>query len=281
MASPHHLLNTGSKIPSLGFGTLLLKGREAYSCVSAAIREGYRHIDTARYYENEKEIGKAIQDSKIKRDEFFVTSKLRPMDQGLQLAKQAALSSLKELNMDYIDLYLIHWPGCTGVPASQFPKFRAESWQALEKLQKEGKCKAIGVSNYTVRHLKELLANCTIKPAVNQVEFSPRLYQKELLDFCTSQGIVVEAYSPLQKGGNILTEDVVMQIAAKYNRTCAQVLLRWAIQHNMVVLPRSSNDGRIRENSKIFDFELQPEDMAALDAMNQNERVCWDPTNIT
>jgi len=275
-----HLLNTGAKIPSLGFGTLLLKGRDAYSCVSTAIKAGYRHIDTARYYENEKDIGKAIQDSKLKRGDFFITSKLRPMDQGLQLARQAVLSSLKDLNTDYIDLYLIHWPGSTGVPASSFPKLRAESWQALEKLQNEGKCKAIGVSNYTVRHLKELLANCTIKPAVNQVEFSPKLYQKELLEFCQSNGIVVEAYSPLQKGGNILSDDVVLQIAAKYKRTSAQVLLRWAIQHNMVVLPRSSHDGRIVENMRIFDFQLQPNDMAALDALHEDERVCWDPTNI-
>jgi len=241
----------GFKIPQLGFGTFMLDGAHAKNAVLWAFAEGYRHIDTAKYYENEEYVGSAIQDSKIPREDLFVVSKMWPSDHGYDKAIKACNASLKRLQTPYLDLYLIHWPGVDGLEDND-PKLanvRAESWRAFEKLHQEGKCKSIGVSNYTIHHLEELLKYCKVKPAVNQVEFHPKLFQKDLLEYCENNGIVLTAYSPFAKG-ELLDDDVIQKIANFYNKTAAQIILRWCIQHKVVVIPKAStkkkNSGRCK-----------------------------------
>lgn len=232
----------------------------------AAFEAGYRHIDTASLYGNEESVGAAVRASGIPREEIFVTTKLWNSDHSSP--EGAFEKSLRRLKLDYVDLYLIHYP----VPQ------RLRSWRALEKLKQQGKSRSIGVSNFTTRHLAELLAQTDIAPAVNQVEFHPYLYQRELLEFCISRGIVIEAYSPLTQGER-LNDRKLLTVARKYRRSSAQILIRWAIQHNLAVILKSANANRIRENAAVFDFEITDEDMQALDNFHENLRTCWDPTN--
>jgi methylglyoxal/glyoxal reductase len=264
-------MNNDVEIPRLGLGMYRSpKGRTSFSTVLYALQSGYRHIDTAALYHNEKEVGEAVKESGIPRKEIFVTTKLWNDDHGYDKALRAFDKSLKELALDYIDLYLIHWP---------VPGKRKESWKALQKLYQEGRCRAIGVSNYLSRHLEELLSDSDVVPAVNQVEFSPFLYQKELLDDCRSKNIVLEAYSPLTKGKRL--DDVnLLKIANKYGKTTAQILIRWGLQHDIVVLVKSNKPERIEENGSVFDFEIGPEDMQFLDTLNENYRTSWDPTDV-
>ena len=263
-------LNTGAAIPVVGFGTwqILLNGT-AKRAVMEALAAGYRLIDTARIYGNEKGVGAGIRESGIPREDIFVTTKLWNSSHGRDKALAAFDGSLKRLGLDYVDLYLIHWP---------VPGKRQETWKALEELQKSGRVRAIGVSNYMVHHLTELLEHAEIPPAVDQVEFHPFLYEdrRQLLDFCSNHGIVVEAYSPLAHAAR-LHDPVITKVAVSHKKSNAQVMLRWAVQHGTVPLPKSSNPARIVENLRIFDFELTESDMRALNDLSDGTHTCWNP----
>lgn len=260
-------LNNGVSIPQLGFGTWQLHWPNSYQAVAEAIKIGYRHIDTAHIYLNEKSVGKAIASSGIPRKDIFVVTKLWNGDQDHVV--KAFDESLNKLGLDYIDLYLIHYP----VTAT-----RLAAWHDMEKLLESGRVKAIGVSNFTIKHLEELISNSHVVPAVNQVEFHPYLYQKDLLEFCNDKGIALEAYSPLAHGERI-ENSVIEDIAKNHNKSNAQVLIRWSLQHGNIVIPKSKNKDRIKENFDVFDFKLNPKEMSAINALNENLRTCWDPTN--
>ncbi len=263
-------LNNGVVIPRLGLGVYQSPpGQLTQRAVEYALKIGYRHIDTARIYNNETDVGTALRKSGIKREDVFITTKLWNSDHGYETAIKACDDSLKRLGLKYLDLYLIHWP---------VPEIRNESWTALTKLLKDGKCRSIGVSNYTIQHLTELLEDADVVPMVNQVEFSPFLYQKQLLEYCEKSKIQVEAYSPLTQGAK-LNHPTIQQIAKKHSKTPAQVLIRWSLQHNLVTIPKSVREERIRENSQVFDYNLTSEDMRILDSLDENFRNSWDPTN--
>ena len=265
------ILNNGIEMPVFGLGTYRSgSSKRTRDLVTYALEIGYRHIDTARFYGNEKDVGIAIKKCGIPREEIFVTTKLWNSDQGYNRALGAFEASLKDLGLDYVDLYLIHWP---------VQNLRNESWKALEKLQVEGKCRAIGVSNYMIPHLEELFAVSSVKPAVNQCEFSPFLYQRDLLAFCQSNNIQFESYSPLTKG-HMLADPRISDIGQKYSKSVAQILIRWTLQKQVIVIPKSSRKNRIRENADVFDFTVSPEDIERLDALHEDLRVSWDPTTI-
>lgn len=267
---PNVRLNNGVEIPILGLGVYQSHpGEETKTAVKLALAAGYRHIDTARAYRNERDVGAAIRESGIARKEVFVTTKLWNNDHGYDTTLRAFDQSLKELGFDYLDLYLVHWP---------VEGLRHDTWRAMESLAKSGRCRAVGVSNYTVRHLEELLARSSLVPAMNQVELSPFLTQVELRKYSKAKGIQIEAYGPLTQGKK-LGNTTVTQIASKLGRTPAQVLLRWGIEHELVVIPKSIKKPRIEENSAIFDFQIPPEDMAALDRLDERYRTSWDPTD--
>ncbi|WP_462409615.1 aldo/keto reductase [Neobacillus sp. Marseille-QA0830] len=265
-------LHNGVKMPWFGLGVFKVKeGTEVVDSVKAAIKNGYRSIDTAAIYQNEEGVGQAIRESGVSREELFVTSKVWNSDQGYESTLRAYETSLKKLGLDYLDLYLIHWPGKT--------KFK-ETWKALEQLYKDGRVRAIGVSNFKIHHLEELLKDAEIKPMVNQVEYHPHLTQKDLLAYCQEQGIQLEAWSPL-KQGQLLDDSVINEIAAKYGKSAAQVILRWDLQTKVITIPKSIKEHRIIENANIFDFELSDEDMKKIDALNKDERVGSDPDTMS
>lgn len=260
-------LNDGHEMPVIGLGMWNLRsGPEAQTAVRHALEVGYRHFDTAKLYGNERDLGAAMLGNGVPRDQVFVTTKLWNSDHGREPAVRAFEHSLAELGLGYVDLYLIHWPEAR----------RSDSWRALQEIQGGGRAKSIGVSNYTIRHLEDLLAESEVVPAVNQVEFHPFLYQRALLDFCQRHGIVLEAYSPLTKGRR-LQDPVIAEVAAKVGRTPAQVLLRWSLQHGLVVIPKSSRPERIEENAQVFDFSLSPADMARLDGLDEGHHTSWNP----
>ncbi|MBA4547805.1 aldo/keto reductase [Thermoactinomyces intermedius] len=276
MANPKKLSDTvklanGVEMPRLGLGVWKAKdGEEVQNAVKAAIQTGYRLIDTAAVYKNEEGVGKAIKESGVSREDLFITTKVWNDDQGYDSTLQAFEESRKKLGLEYIDLYLIHWP-VKG-------KYK-ETWKALEKLYEDGLVKAIGVSNFQVHHLKDLLADAKVKPVVNQVEFHPYLTQKELLAYCNEENIQLEAWSPLMQG-EVVRVDVIKELAEKYGKTPAQIVLRWDLQHGVVTIPKSVKEHRIRENADVFDFELSQEDMDKLDALNKNHRFGPDPDNF-
>lgn len=257
-------LNTGGEIPAIGFGTWQIAGGdETVKAVSEALNAGYRLIDTAKIYGNERGVGEAIRISHVPREEVFVTTKLWPSDFGYDSAKQAFVGSLRRLGLAYIDLYLMHWP-------SHDKDRRRDAWRALCEIYKDGRAKAIGVSNYDIEHLEEVLSTSDIVPAVNQIEFHPYIYEKQepVLKKCAQHKIIVEAYSPLSRGlglNNITVNDV----AELTGRTPAQVVLRWALQHDTVPIPKSATPERIHDNIKVFDFELSSEDMRRLDDLSR------------
>jgi methylglyoxal/glyoxal reductase len=258
-------LNNGVEIPQLGLGVYQSPpGKITQRVVRYALKIGYRHIDTAYIYGNESDVGKALRESGVQREEVFITTKLWNTNQvGYDSALQACKESLHRLGLTYVDLYLIHWP-IQGISNS------IEIWRAMVHLLREGKARAIGVSNYTIGDLKEILQDSDVVPAVNQVEFHPFLYQNDLLSFCEKNSIQLEAYSPLTRGKR-LNNPTVLAIAKKYgNKTPAEVLIRWSLQHNLVVIPKSVHEDRILENSQVFDFELGAEDMKLLDSLNEN-----------
>ncbi|MGG3470299.1 aldo/keto reductase [Neobacillus pocheonensis] len=265
-------LHNGVEMPWFGLGVFKVKeGSEVIESVKAAIKNGYKSIDTAAIYQNEEGVGQGIREAGVPREELFITSKVWNSDQGYDSTLQAYETSLKKLGLDYLDLYLIHWPGKT--------KYK-ETWKALEKLYKDGRVRAIGVSNFKVHHLEELLKDAEIKPMVNQVEYHPHLTQKELLAFCQKEGIQLEAWSPL-KQGQLLNEPVITEVAAKYGKSAAQVILRWDLQNKVVTIPKSIKEQRIIENADIFDFELTPEEMEKIDGLNKDERVGSDPDDMS
>jgi len=245
-------------------------GRVTRNAVNFALRVGYRHVDTARIYGNEADVGEAVRESGVPRGDLFVTTKLWNSDQGYDSTFRACEASLKRLGLDYLDLYLVHFP---------VPDVRKESWSAMGTLLKKGRCRAIGVSNFTIRHLEELIEESHVIPSVNQVEFHPFLYQKELLKYCQKRGIQVEAYSPLARGER-LKHPRIISLKTKYSKSPAQLMIRWGIQHGLVVIPKSTREERIRENSQVFDFDISDDDMRSLDSLNEDLRLNWDPTNV-
>ncbi len=268
-------LYNGVSMPWFGLGVFKVEeGPELENAVKAAIKHGYRSIDTAAIYGNEEGVGRGIrqglEEAGIGREELFVTSKVWNADLGYESTLAAYETSLNKLGLDYLDLYLIHWP-VEG-------KFK-EAWRALETIYKEGRVKAIGVSNFQIHHLEELMRDAELKPMVNQVEYHPRLTQKELQTYCKAQGIQLEAWSPLMQG-QLLDHPVIKEIADKYNKSIAQVILRWDLQNGVVTIPKSTKENRIVENANVFDFELTKEDMEQIDSLNQNHRVGPDPDNF-
>jgi diketogulonate reductase-like aldo/keto reductase len=266
---PTVALRDGHAIPQLGFGVFqIAPGRDTQAAVEVALAAGYRHVDTAAVYRNEADVGAAIRASGLTPESVWVTTKLANADQGSATTRRAFEASLERLGVDGVDLYLLHWPHVR----------RLESWRVLEQLHAEGLAGSIGVSNFLVRHLDELLAQSSVPPAVNQIELSPFLYRtrEDTLRRCADEGIVVEAYSPLTKGRR-LGDSTVATMAAEVGRTPAQVLIRWSLQKGFVVLPRSSNAGRIAENAAVFDFQLDNAQIARLDALDEALTTGWDP----
>ncbi|MFW5826388.1 MAG: aldo/keto reductase [bacterium] len=264
-------LNNGVEIPWVGLGVFQSEpGKTTQQAVEWALELGYRHIDTAALYGNEESVGLGLKASGIPRDEVFVTTKVWNTDQGYDKALAAFDASMKKLQLDIVDLYLIHWP-MNGT--------RLETWKALEKLYQDGRVRAIGVSNFLVHHLEELAENSGIVPAVNQVEFHPFLLQKELLDYDHEHGIRHEAWSPLTRA-KLWDDPVIDEIASKHGRSRAQVLLRWDLQHGVVTIPKSVHRERIEENAKLFDFELDDGDMEKLDGLDRGERIGPDPDEL-
>lgn len=254
-------LNNGLEIPRLGLGVYQSPpGRSTREAVQYALEIGYRLIDTAKIYGNEADVGRAVKESGLDREKIFVTTKVWNSDQGYDSTINACNKSLGRLGIRYIDLYLIHWP-VRGVSN--------KTWKAMEHLLKEGKVNAIGVSNFMIDHLEEILHDSDIVPSINQVEFHPFLYQQDLLHFCDDKNIQVEAYSPLTRAKK-LKDPNIMNFANKYEKTPAQILIRWGLQHGLVVLPKSIQKDRIKQNSEVFDFHLGSEDMAILDSLNED-----------
>ncbi|TCK97725.1 diketogulonate reductase-like aldo/keto reductase [Natranaerovirga hydrolytica] len=254
------------KIPKLGLGTFQTVDGSEKIAVKEALACGYRHIDTAKAYENEKGIGEAIKESQIPREEIFLVSKVKNSDQGYHSTLNAFDETMNNLDSSYLDLYLIHWP----------KKISNETWEAMEKIYNSGKVRAIGVSNFKTHHLEDLLSTAKIKPMVNQVEFHLKLQQNNLLTYCQSNHIQLEAYAPLMRG-EVLNIDLLKELSLKYNKTSAQVALRFIIQKDIIVIPKSSKPHRIKENGNIFDFELSTEDMDKLTTLNENKRFYSDP----
>jgi diketogulonate reductase-like aldo/keto reductase len=259
-------LNSGTNIPQVGLG-VWQAGGGTKKAVIAALQAGYRHVDTARIYGNEANVAQAIRESGIPREEVFITTKLWNQDQGYDKALAAFEASLLRMKLDYVDLYLLHWP---------VPGERLESWRALEKLFGDQRARAIGVSNFMVPHLQQLIGAAKVLPAVNQIERTPFLQRKETSALCNEHGILLEAYSPLTRGQR-LADPVVVEIARQVSRTPAQVLLRWNIQHGAIVLPKSVTPARIEENAGVFDFTLAAQAMAQLDALEEGLVTGWDP----
>ena len=263
-------LHNGVLMPRLGLGVWkVTEEGQVEQAIKDALKAGYRSIDTAKAYGNEEGVGQAIRDGGVPREELFVTTKVWNSDQGYESTLEAFEESRRRLGLDVVDLYLVHWP-VKG-------KYK-ETWRAMEKLYNDGKVRAIGVCNFHIHHLEDLMKDAVIKPMVNQVEYHPLLSQTELRQFCQEQGIVLEAWSPLMQGN--LDIPAITELAEKHGKTAAQIVLRWDLQHGVVTIPKSTRESRIRENADLFDFELSPEDMAKLDGLNQDQRFGPDPDNF-
>jgi diketogulonate reductase-like aldo/keto reductase len=265
------LLHNGVKMPWFGLGVFKVEdGAEVVNSVKWAIEAGYKSIDTAAVYGNEEGVGQGIKESGVPREELFITTKVWNADQGYESTLKAFDESMKKLGLEYLDLYLVHWP-VEG-------KYK-DTWRALETLYKEGKIKAIGVSNFQIHHLEDVIKDAEIVPMVNQVEYHPRLTQKELQAFCRQHSIQLEAWSPLMQG-KLLDDETLTEIAEKHGKSVAQVILRWDLQNEVVTIPKSVKEHRIYDNASIFDFELSQEEMERIDGLNRDERVGPDPDNF-
>lgn len=265
------VLNNGYKMPWLGFGVFQIDdGAEIEQAINKAFEVGYRSIDTASFYKNEKGAGKAIKESGIPREEIFLTTKVWNDDLRKKRVMAAFEESLEKLDTEYVDLYLVHWP---------VKNFYLDAWREMEKIYESGRAKAIGVSNFTIKQLQDVLGMCKVKPAVNQVEFHPHLVQPELLKYCREKHIQLEAWSPLMRG-QVTEVKVINELTKKYGKSPAQIVLRWNLQHKIVTIPKSSNPRRITENAQIFDFELSQADMDLLDSLNEGRRVGPDPNDF-
>ncbi|WP_368993713.1 aldo/keto reductase [Caldifermentibacillus hisashii] len=266
-------LNNGLKMPQLGFGVWQVSDEQVTPAVKKALEVGYRSIDTAMIYGNEKGVGRAIKESNVPREELFITTKVWNADHGYENTLKAFDASLERLGLDYIDLYLIHWPT---------PKYDqyVDTYKAMEKIYKDGRSKAIGVCNFDIEHLERLLNECEVVPVVNQVERHPYFQQRELQDFCEKHHIIIEAYSPLMNGKDVLNDSVVKEIAKAYGKTAAQVILRWHLQTGVITIPKSVTPSRIEENFDVFDFELTAEDMEKMTALDRNLRIGAVPSEF-
>ncbi|WP_042349220.1 aldo/keto reductase [Bacillus massiliogorillae] len=264
-------LHNGVKMPKFGLGVYKVEdGSEVINSIKYAVKAGYRAIDTAAFYKNEDGVGQAIKEIDIPREDLFITTKVWNDNQGYEETLAAFEKSLKKLNLDYVDLYLVHWP-VKG-------KYK-ETWKALEKIYREGRAKAIGVCNFHIHHLEDLLEEAEICPMVNQVELHPYLSQVELRAYCASKDIKVEAWSPLGRG-RLLDDSKLAELAKKHNKTVAQIILRWDLQSDIITIPKSTKEHRIIENATIYDFELTDADMQVIDSLNRNERTGADPDNF-
>ncbi len=272
-------LDNGYCIPRLGFGTFLMaSGDEAYNSVRTALDEGYRHIDTAAIYKNEADVGRAVRDSGIPREEIFVTTKLWNDDQGYESTLKAFETSMDKLGMEYLDLYLIHWPRVKRAP-DDWAHLNRETWNAMEQLYQKGRVKAIGVSNFKPHHLESLMEMSATKPMVNQIELHPGLPQQETVDFCRQNDIAIEAWGPFSRG-NLLKAGLLDEMAAKYGKTPAQICLRWHLEKGFIPLPKSVTPSRIRENANIFDFSLSAGDLALISEIKVETGTGYDPDRV-
>lgn len=272
-------LSNGVEMPIVGLGVYKIQeGEEIQNAVKYALDAGYRMIDTAKKYDNEEGVGKALKSYGLLREEFFVTTKLWNTDQGYEGTLKAIDESLEKLGLAYVDLYLVHWPTASDDTTKSFNK-REDTWRAMEEIYKSGKARAIGVSNYTIKHLEEMKDYALIMPMVNQVEFHPFLYQEKLLHYCNANSIALEAYGPLVRGKRMEDKNL-LAIAEKHKKTVAEIMIRWNLQHGNIVIPKSTHQERIKENIDIFDFELDKEDMKLIDSLDENMHAYPDPTNL-
>ena len=264
-------LSDGNTIPLFGLGVWAAQsGRQTYDATLYALQTGYRHIDTAEMYGNEKDVGDALKDSGLKRDEVFVTTKLWDPDKGYDHALKAFDASMKKMNLEYLDLYLIHRP---------LMGSNLETWKALERIRKDGRCRSIGVSNFAPKHLNELLVKGNDRPAVNQIELSPFLQQETIASFCHKENIHLTGYCPLARGRR-LGDPKLCQVAEQTKKTVAQVMIRWALQRGQSVIPKSVRPERIQENANVFDFNLNDEQMKILNGLEDGFRLCPDPIRM-
>jgi methylglyoxal/glyoxal reductase len=264
-------LHNGIEIPYVGLGVYQMKDpSETVQAVRTAIESGYRSIDTAAIYDNEESVGQGVKEGGVAREELFITSKVWNSDQGYDTTLKAFETSLKKLEMDYLDLYLIHWP-VEG-------KYN-DTWKALERLYNEGLVKSIGVSNFHPHHLEDLMKNGKEKPVLNQIELHPRLNQEKIREFCASHNIAIEAWSPIAQG-RVLDEPTLNHIAEKHGKSAAQVILRWHLQNDVIIIPKSVHEKRIKENAGLFNFELSLEEMNQINQLNLDERFGPDPDNF-
>ena len=264
-------LSDGNSIPLLGLGTWAAQpGGETRDAVAFALETGYRHIDTAKLYNNERDVGEAVRESGIARAEIFITTKLWNSDQGYQSAHDAFNRSMDELGLDYVDLYLIHYP---------VKDLRMDSWRALEEIKASSRARSIGVSNFSHKHLQELFLHSDTRPVVNQIELSPFLQQPSITAFCQVEGIQLTGYCPLAKGRR-LNNTILTSIAEKHGKSSAQVMIRWALQKRQAVIPKSSNPARITQNANIFDLQISADEMVQLDGLDDDYRFCPDPLSM-
>lgn len=279
MLEKYVTLKNGVKIQSIGFGTWqAADGEVAYNAVKTALECGYRHLDCAAIYRNEASLGRAVRDSGIPREEIFVTSKLWTKKRGYENAKAAFAKTMDQLGLDYLDLYLIHWPA-SHTRFEDWKEINAETWRALEELYEEGKIKAIGVSNFMVHHLEALLETAKIVPMVNQIEFHPGFTQDGVVEYCKEKGIAVEAWSPIGSG-RLLENELLAKIAAKYGKSVAQICIRFCLQNDVLPLPKSVTPSRIKENFDVLDFTLSDEDMADIAGMDICGYSGFDPDSV-
>ncbi|KAF7222623.1 glyoxal reductase [Nothobranchius furzeri] len=278
LSCPKVSLSNGLQIPILGLGTSYHGGYSHEAIVYALTDCGMRHIDTAKRYGCEENLGKAIKESGLPRSDVWITNKLWHADYGYKSAKAACLKSCSLMGVQYFDLYLMHWPEAQQ-PSCSNREMRAETWRSLEELYEEGICRSIGVSNFLIHHLEQLKEDCSVVPHVNQVEYHPFQQPNDLIEYCRKEGIVFEGYSPLAKG-QVFKNPIVQQIAEKHKRTQAQICIRWSIQNGVVTIPKSVKKNRIWENCQVFGFQLDEADMVALGGLHDGRHVSWDPTNV-
>ena len=274
MVNDTQILNNGYPMPRLGLGVYKVTDEEMETAIQAALDDGYRAFDTAYFYNNEEALGKALKYSGVPREDLFITTKLWNDHQGYDSTLEYFNRSLNNLGLEYIDLYLIHWP-------CEKNELYIETYKALEKLYEEGKIKAIGVCNFKVHHLEKLMRETNIVPQVNQIEVHPYFNQQEVQDFCDKHDIVVTAWMPLMRNRGLLDDPTITKLAKAYDKTPAQIVLRWHVAHNRVVIPKSKTPSRIRENHDIFDFNLELTEIAEIDSLNRNARQGKDPDEVS